>query len=126
MYPHIPEEGVPQADRPMVRPDHDMTRLTQGPTGYTPELTGISANDGFTELSPTSERLMMNQPIQTLNPSAGPGSFLQPDGSLMQPSSNGLRQRNGEKEASTNKKGSHVMSWMEYDGQGGGGMGPKL
>lgn len=126
MHPHMSRGGVTQDDSSTIRPDHDLTRPRHGATEYTPELTGISANDGFIELSPDPERLMMNQPMQASNPSAATAAPLRSYGSHMHSSPNSSERTNGEQQALSTTNRSHVMSWMEYDGHGGGGMGSKL
>jgi len=128
VHPHMSPGEVTQDDSSTIRPDHDPTRPIQCPTKYTPELTGTSANDGFIELSPDPERLMMNQPMQTSNTNAETAASQRSYGSILPSSLNSTKGTNGEQQTSSTANRPHVMSWMEYDGGGGGGggMGPKL
>lgn len=128
VHPHISEGGVTQDDSSTICPDHDPARPIQCPAKYTPELTGTSANDGFIELPPDPERLLMNQPIQTSNTSAETTAPQPSNGSILPSSLNTTKRTNDEQQASSTANRPHVMSWMEYGGGGGGGggMGPKL
>ena len=93
-----------------------------GSVPNTPELTGASANDGFTELPPDPERLAINQPSQ---PSKSPiGQIKSPQFPLA--NSNPALRNNEAQAAAANTHKPHVMSWMDYDGEGSGGMGSKL
>ena len=75
------------------------------------------------ELSPQPERSLINTPRQTPNlsrvSSSSQGSLRQTaDGSVMHPNLNSTGGEVGGYDAK--KAGSHVMSWMSYDGDGSG------
>ena len=97
-----------------------------GPVPNTPELTGASANDGFTELPPDPERLAINQPNQTSKPPVGQGASTQIPGSFLFANSNLPLQNNEIQAAAANTHKPHVLSWMDYNSEGSGGMGSKL
>ena len=94
-----------------------------GSLSNTPELTGASANNGFTELPLDPEHLAINQRNQIDNRAVGQVASSQ-DPVL---SNSSLPPHKDEAHtAAVNKNKPHVMSWMDYNGGGGGGMGSNL
>ena len=123
VHPHVPKEMAPQAGSSMAHPGLITTRSTPGPTGHAAELTGIPANNGFTELPPDSERLAINKPDETSNRPMGPAATVPDSNVSLLWSTIGLSGRDmGEQGASANRNRPHVMSWMEYNGGNGGGL----
>lgn len=123
VHPHIPKEMATQAGSSMAHPGPNMTNLAPGPTGNTTELTGIPANNRFTELPPDSERLAINKPDQTSDRPMGQAATVPDSNVSLLWSTIGLSGRDmGEQAASTNRNRPHVMSWMEYNGGNGGGL----
>lgn len=107
-----------------------MPGSTPDPTGKKPELE-VPAFHIPAELSPRSERSSINTsrkaPSLLRVNSSGQGALRQTaDGLVMHPNMNSTGEEAGDSGAKK-ASGSHVMSWMTYDGDGDGdgyGSGP--
>ncbi|KAI9878424.1 MAG: hypothetical protein M1830_000907 [Pleopsidium flavum] len=110
------EDAVPNLDSRPLRPNLEMAGSSPDPTGFTPELSGVAAPHQPAELSPNPERLRINNrsSAYSVNSNAGPGTS---DGSVMRSNLN-LSNR-GHNRRVQDGVGRHVMSWVEYGGQGG-------
>ena len=106
-----------------VQPDLKMAGPTADPSSKEHELE-VPASHSPMELSPSNERLLINIPQQTPKPSrvnsSGQGIVEQmTDGPVMHPNLD-LMGEEVRGHGAPKTGGSHIMSWMSYDGEGSG------
>lgn len=102
-----------------IQPGPELPGTTPDPIGTQPELE-VPAFHVPAELSPNAQRSSINTPRNTPGPSrvnsSGQGGLRQTaDGSVMHPNLDLTGEEAGD-DGAKKAMGSHVMSWMNYDG----------